>query len=152
MDSSSTSTKGIAGLDFADMTPDKIRALVTNKADVNIFDERGWTPLRGMCTRKGNAEIVKFLVLEGGARVDLSKDGFMALHAAAKYGDIHIARVLIENGAPVNPKFQGFTPLSFAKFWNEGTELVEYLTEQGGIDSRPPHEQGETALEIVRKL
>jgi len=108
-------------------------------------------------TSGGYFTIVKFLIENNAEVCFADEDGFTALHAAAKYGDVRVARTFVENGALINAKAKdGWTPLSFAKYWTNEDEcsqaLVNYLIDKGGIDGRPEYEQGETAVGIVRAM
>eukprot|EP01059_Diplonema_ambulator_P033272 TRINITY_DN688_c0_g1_i11.p1 TRINITY_DN688_c0_g1~~TRINITY_DN688_c0_g1_i11.p1 ORF type:complete len:261 (+),score=74.44 TRINITY_DN688_c0_g1_i11:749-1531(+) len=70
----------------------------------------GWTPLRCACHFNNEAAIM--FLAQHSAIDSKNKDGESALHIAAYYGKLAIARLLIDEGADVNCKDNfGCTPL-----------------------------------------
>lgn len=88
-----------------------MKLLLDSKADPNLADESGNTPLVAAVDQR-SVESVK-LLLDAGAKVDppqLAPTG--ALHEAAKLGDFEMMTLLLNHPADVNGKnAQGDTPL-----------------------------------------
>lgn len=79
---------------------DILRILLNNGADANedLEYREGWTPLT-FAAYKGNTNILEIL-LSKGADIDAREiDGYTALMIAIRYGQLHIAEYLVENGA-----------------------------------------------------
>jgi len=91
--------------------PAEMKLLLDSKADPNLADESGNTPLVAAVDQR-SVESVK-LLLNAGAKVDppqLAPTG--ALHEAAKLGDFEMMTLLLNHPADVNEKnAQGDTPL-----------------------------------------
>ncbi|MED6288019.1 hypothetical protein CHARACLAT_022266 [Characodon lateralis] len=65
----------------------------------------------------GYVQAAELLLLEGGARVDLrDSDGWQPLHAAACWGQMHVAELLVSHGANLNVKtFLEETPIDLCE-------------------------------------
>ncbi|MEQ2226405.1 hypothetical protein ILYODFUR_027139, partial [Ilyodon furcidens] len=65
----------------------------------------------------GYVQAAELLLLEGGARVDLrDSDGWQPLHAAACWGQMHVAELLVSHGASLNVKtFLEETPIDLCE-------------------------------------
>jgi len=117
-------------------TTDKVRFLVSNKADVERRAQRGETPLLYASRPEGHPEAVLAL-LEGGANVNAADNfGMTPLHGAAMIGAVEVARVLVEKGeAGINIQTTaGYTPLHVAALFGQ-TDFVRYLLEKGANPS-----------------
>ena len=76
--------------------------------------------------------------------------GMTALHFAAAGGDLEMARMLIDNGAPVNGQSDiGMTPLMFAAQWGRA-DVVSMLLEEGA-DASLVSAYDETALSLAEE-
>ncbi|KAM9295967.1 protein phosphatase 1 regulatory inhibitor subunit 16B [Gastrophryne carolinensis] len=80
-----------------------IRALVAAGQDLNRIDSQGATLLH-IAASRGFAEVAETL-LESGARVDVKDlDMWEPLHAAAFWGQIYVAEILVSHGASLSSK------------------------------------------------
>jgi len=124
--------------------PNVARLLIATGANVNLFDQDGWTALM-VAAAKNQQEIVRLLIVAG-ANVDLiTQYGYTALMKVAISNRPEIARLLIVAGADVDLVEQdGYTALMLAAQSNN-TEIVRLLIAAGAnldlID-----QFGETAL------
>jgi len=76
-----------------------VRWLIAHGAPVNIRASYGWTPLMEAAA-ENRIDMVKCLVLDGGADIDAIKDdGASALYLAAWRGHIEVVRFLLARGA-----------------------------------------------------
>jgi ankyrin repeat protein len=99
------------------------------KADVNVRDRRGNTPLQ-YAAGFGTAEAIR-LLLDGGADVN-SRNGFEATPLIWAAGNLAKTRLLIERGADVNARTrQGRTALMVAAACNGCSESVRLLLAKG---------------------
>ncbi|WP_457743910.1 ankyrin repeat domain-containing protein [Sulfurimonas sp.] len=108
---------------------DTLMLLIENGADIFDFDEEGVSIL-DMAITYDYSVIVKHLIAQGKDVNDTTrKSGFTALMAAACYGRVAIAKILLENGADKDIRdMKGFTALDFARKMNKKSilELLEY--------------------------
>jgi ankyrin repeat protein len=105
---------------------ERVKTLIKSRADVNIEDGYGSTPLH-IASVCGFTEIAKFLIKKG-ASVD-ARTGYIEtpLHFACFYGHKDVVELLLAKNADVNAqKSNGRTPLSFAKDRGH-IEIVELL-------------------------
>lgn len=84
---------------------DSIKILVKNKADVNLKDSEGVSPLQVACSL-GNLEMVKFLVNNKANINNIDKKGDSPLSYAALYHYPKIAKYLLSKKAKVTEKTQ----------------------------------------------
>ncbi len=91
-----------------------IKLLLSFKANVNIQDKDGWTPLH-LIAYRNHARMLP-LLLEHGADVQAKTyDGQTALHIAVAQSNLNIATLLLEAGAHVNTEDANMiTPLHVA--------------------------------------
>ena len=111
-----------------------------------VINESKHTLLHLACVQGWPAEVVKALIREGHAQVDVcSTNGQTPLHVACSRGHTALAQVLLEEGhADVSKEdFLGNTPLLFA-CENEYTDIVHLLIQHDVDVNQPSH--GETAL------
>lgn len=107
-----------------------VKKLILMKADVNITDDKGWTPL--IYSVYSNTEMMK-LLLESGAKIEkTSLDGGNSLILAAELGKLENLKFLLDNKANVNhvTKNKG-TPLMHAAIRGR-TDIVNELLAKGG--------------------
>ncbi|WP_298154276.1 ankyrin repeat domain-containing protein [Flavobacterium sp.] len=75
---------------------------------------------------KGDIEVVKKFI-EYGASVNETSNGMTPLMFAARYNQVAIMKLLVENGADVKAKdTKGFTAMKHAEN-SKATEAIEYL-------------------------
>jgi len=111
---------------------DLIQLLIENGADIFDFDDEG-VSIFDMAVTYDNIEMVEYLIKQG---IDVNKtnrrSNFTALMAAACYGRIEIAKLLLDNGA--NKEMfdsKGFSAVDFARKMNKKSvlKLLEYDVE-----------------------
>ncbi len=146
----------------------KIAPLVALLSIGQIFaTERSSYSIHDAC-HSGNLEEIKLLI-EGGANVDETDDGYTPLHRAAYRGDSGVAELLLEFGASVDKADnQGRTPLHFAadgvgfvaQDWVDpeyaenchkpiyGREKIAYLLIQSGATIDKTDNKGNTPLHL----
>jgi ankyrin repeat protein len=90
------------------------RALITNKADVNQQDDKGYTPLI-MATYYGSYDVAQFLLDHGAATEKKDSSGRTALMGASFKGDERDVALLLQHGADANAKdSKGLTSMMYA--------------------------------------
>ena len=83
---------------------DRVRTLLFANVDVNEKNYAGITPM-AVAAEKGNMDIIKMLVEEGGAKVnEVSSYGVTPLIAASAAGNVEVVKYLIAHGADVTAK------------------------------------------------
>jgi ankyrin repeat protein len=91
-----------------------IKLLLDHKADVNLSDENGYTPLI-KAAEFGASEIVTLLLNRGAAIDKQTHDGTTALMLASEYGFLKTVELLLNRGASINHRNQeGTTALILA--------------------------------------
>jgi ankyrin repeat protein len=139
-----------------------VRALLAQKADPNVRDARGYTPLIRAALR-GHRAVADELLAHGAAVNAQDREGYTALMRAAWRGYTETVTLLLQHGADPNLRTQqDFTALHLAA-WGGFTATVRALLvthPDVNVQDRAPH-QGYTALlraaaegntEIVRLL
>lgn len=128
----------------------KVSKLITKGADVNINDERGWTPLH-TASQNGHYDIVA-LLLEKGAHPDKqNNDHETPLHIAALSDKpkIDIMKLLIEKGAKVDSRTETEnTPLHYAALKEHIYHIMLLLSEGADVDAQ--NSKGETAFNYAK--
>jgi ankyrin repeat protein len=103
--------------------------LIENGADIFDFDDEG-VSIFDMAITYNNIEMVKYLIGQGlDVNKTMRRSGFTALMAAACYGRVEIAKILLENGANKEAKdIKGFDATDFARKMNKKSilELLDY--------------------------
>ena len=103
--------------------------LIESGADIFDFDDEG-VSVFDMAVTYDNKEMVRYLIEQGkDVNETTRKSRFTALMAAACYGRVEIAKILIEHGADQEAKdSKGFTAVDFARKMNKKSilELFEY--------------------------
>ena len=103
--------------------------LIESGADIFDFDDEG-VSIFDMAVTYDNKEMLLYLIEQGkNVNETTRRSGFTALMAAACYGRIEIAQILLDNGADTNAKdSKGFTAVDFARKMNKKSilSLFEY--------------------------
>lgn len=114
-----------------------VRLLVQSRADLEVSDENGTTPVgfAAMHLRElenSDPEVLRILV-EAGADVNRkNKDGFLPMHAAVVSKHIEGVELLIKAGADVNVEDPvGVTPLQRAEGYEGDPKIVQLLKKAG---------------------
>ena len=110
-----------------------VRQLLDRGADINeIFRIEGGGTALCAASRRGEEEMVRYLLLRG-AEIDLNHEGYdIPLHRACTGGYVGIAEALIAAGADVNHETKHYdTPLQAAVRDGKSLDLVRLLTSAG---------------------
>ena len=103
--------------------------LIESGADVFDFDDEG-VSIFDMAITYDNFSIVTYIIDQGlDVNKTTRKSGFTALMAAACYGRVEIAKVLLEKGADQHVQdSKGFSAIDFARKMNKKSvlELLDY--------------------------
>ena len=123
------------------------------KLDVNEADYADVTPLRAACAN-GHSEVVRLLVEDGGADVDVEGEGMQRspLFDACRNGNVGCVQLLVDGGSGSGAGKEGGVWISglmiAALFGN--TEVVRLLLSVGvGVDGADP--TGDTALAMASR-
>ena len=115
MDINRRSSGGLTALHYAKDIP-TAKVILDNKADINIQDNHGSTPLMNSIS-ENKIELAKFLIDKGAdPNIPETDSGSTPLFLSIGKGKVELARLLFEKGA--NPYFedkQGDSPLTLAK-------------------------------------
>ena len=108
---------------------DLIMLLIESGADIFDFDEEG-VSIFDMAITYDNRDIVEYIISKG---IDINKttrrSGFTSLMAAACYGRVEIAKILLDNGANQEIKdSKGFKASDFARKMNKKSilDILDY--------------------------
>jgi len=104
---------------------DTLMLLIESGADIFDFDDEG-VSIFDMAITYDNIELLNFL-LEKGVDVNTTnrRSGFTALMAAACYGRVEIAKILLDHGADQTVRdSKGFSAIDFARKMNKKSILV----------------------------
>jgi ankyrin repeat protein len=103
--------------------------LVESGADIFDFDDEG-VSVFDIAITYANEEMVRYLIDQGvSVNKTQRRSGFTPLMAAACYGRVEIAKILLENGADKEAiDSKGFNATDFARKMNKKTilELLDY--------------------------
>jgi ankyrin repeat protein len=144
-DANTKNKAGATALMWAVGDCDKVRALLERGADVNARPVSGRTPLMIAVGSPGGAEVVKLLI-EKGADVRYSQQGYTVLMAAVEGGDRAVVQLLLAKGADVKAKNRvGWTALHAAAM-AESRGLAEDLLAHGAEVNAAETIQGRTPL------
>lgn len=90
---------------------DAVQVFLSCGADLEVRDERNWTPLM-ISSFNGNEEFALLLIKCGAKITAQDKNGYNPLHWAAFNGYANVVRMLLDKGAEANAQsFFGWTPL-----------------------------------------
>ncbi len=138
------------------------RTLIAKGADANEPDSDGHTPL-SWAARSGNARLVKVLVREGGAQINLRCGGDQGrattpLVQAVRAGHAGAARALLRLGADAGARTGGgdddggggSTTTALHEAARTGRQdLVRLLVEKGGAGVGAADGRGATAMDVA---
>ncbi len=140
---------GATPLHYAVTDERMVAALLARGAKPDVISKRGITPLLGAVSRPDSYAVAR-LLMDAGADVNARRSrptGLLGqasvLSVAIVGGDARTVRLLLERGAPVNPK-EGTTPLMAAAIV-DNVGLAEELLERGAEIDLARNMQG-TAL------
>lgn len=110
----------------------ELKNLIEQGANINFQDSRmeGVTALHE-ASRKGNVEMVRYLLQNGADINSKNYKGFTALHVAAWCGENVVAKTLIEKGADVNEKAKDNITALHAAAVEGNLETVKLLISYG---------------------
>ena len=90
---------------------DAVQVFLSCGADLEVRDERNWTPLM-ISSFNGNEEFAMLLIKCGAKITAQDKNGYNPLHWAAFNGYANVVKLLLDKGADANAQsFFGWTPL-----------------------------------------
>ena len=90
--------------------------LISNNANLNAKDERGYAPIH-IAAGRGNLRLIKLLVNKGANMEIKQQNGDSLLHMASTFAQKDVVEYLVEKGANINAKNRdGKTPLHVANY------------------------------------
>ena len=108
-----------------------IGALLEKKPDVNIKDNRGFTPIMYAVSSNNSAALIDKWIDAGADLKVTNRQKQSLLHIACTYGKQELAKKLINQGMPYDQADQyGNTPLFSAAASNQ-SEIVKLLLDKG---------------------
>lgn len=114
-----------------------VKVLLAARADVNVANVQGWTPLQLAVHKSQKGNVIE--LLKHGADPNISAGGFTPLHDAAARGNADIAAELLARGADADATaWSGETPIQVAiKFKHLAVEdvLSTFASHAGDIGS-----------------
>ncbi|CAM9296186.1 unnamed protein product, partial [Choristocarpus tenellus] len=126
------------------------RLITKYEVELNASDFGAWTPLHYSCHY--NWPEVSLLLIKHGASLSVKSAElqYVAIHLAARAGDLPTVKALVAKGANVNKRNSlRLTPLHLA-CQNNNTDVVRYLLEQGA-SSDIRDEAGITPAQLTRR-
>jgi len=133
--------------DFSDIA----KKIVDKGGNVNSTSQNGTTPLSSASGKNScSTELMDFLIKNGAKINPSNKYGRTPLIEAVSSNCIEKVKFLVEKGASVNQKSEGFggvSPLSEA-VWETNFEITKYFVENGA-DVNIQKENGDTALLVA---
>eukprot|EP00057_Strongylocentrotus_purpuratus_P015434 XP_011669908.1 PREDICTED: ankyrin repeat domain-containing protein 50-like [Strongylocentrotus purpuratus] len=115
---------------------DVTKYLISQGAEVNKRDNKGWTPLH-ISAKNGHLDVTEYLISEGAEVNRGMDDGLTALHSASKNGHLDVTKYLISRGA------ECWTALRIAA--SKGLDITKYLISKGAEVNKEDN-RGLTAL------
>ncbi|KAH9512436.1 Serine/threonine-protein kinase tnni3k [Bulinus truncatus] len=118
------------------------------KADVNIKDDEGHTPLH-FCCKSGHLVTLHYLLDHGALPHEVNIYGDTPLHLACYNGKLEIAKQLITQTGHDSLTLENIfseTPLHSACTYGKNLELVKFLLAQPSVDINCQGKDGHTAL------
>jgi len=125
----------------------QVKAHIYHKADINVKDSDGQTPLH-IAARVDGVEMAR-LLLAHGANVNANDNqGKTPLFAAARKGSKPMIELLTANGADINARNNdGWTPLHLVARFGQ-RDAVQLLIGKGA-DINARNNSGKTALQVA---
>jgi len=111
--------------------------------------------------KKGNLELIKYLLKDKNLNVNIYEEGETILFNACRSENIELVKYLVENGADTNAKSNKGRTILFPVCFRGNLELVKYLVEEKEINVNDKDEDNYTvlfaackngALELVKYL
>lgn len=133
----------VAGINDASI----VKLLVAAKIDINLKNNKGYTPLAEAVKNNKSKEIIK-VMLDSGATMNFStKSETLAILMAKNIQDIDTVRLLLERGLDINsqPEYGNSTALMIAIMKNN-SEIIRVILEAKNIDINLKDEKEQTAL------
>ncbi|KAI3699887.1 hypothetical protein L2E82_44494 [Cichorium intybus] len=127
------------------------RILVYAGCDVKLTNKFGETAI-SLSKRHENYDMFEKVMVEFTLEKGKEKNarGFYPLHYAARHGDVHAVKLLVNRGYDVNiPDEDGYTPLMLAAREGNG-QMCRFLISCGSLCDFK-NAKGETALSLARK-
>nr|XP_043608185.1 ankyrin-3 [Erigeron canadensis] len=126
------------------------RLLVYAGCDVKLTNKAGETAI-SLSKMNENSDMFEKVMIEFTLeKGNQNARGFYPLHYAARHGDTHAVKLLVNRGYDVNiPDGDGYTPLMLAAREGNG-KMCELLISYGSVCSFK-NSKGETALSLARK-
>ena len=126
-----------------------VKSLLDAKADRNITDDTGLTPLMA-AAYMGNDNVVALLIHQGASLEQQDEKGYTALMFAANAGQYNSVRVLLESNANVNAKDNdNSVPIMFAA--QHGFNDTVRLLLSYGADKHFKGNYGLNAIDFARQ-
>ena len=123
------------------------RLLIENKADIDVRDNEGRTPL-SYAAGAGNEAVVSLLLGKGADLGSRDEQRWTSLLCAAERGHAAVVSLLLEKGADPNVRDEdGWTPLLSAA--DSGDEEVVSLLLEKGANPNCQDDEGRTAVELA---
>jgi len=125
---------------------DAVRVFLSSGVDLEVKDERGWTPL--MIAAANGKEILAKLLIHSGARL-MARDmnGFTPLHWAALKGMSNIVELLISKEVDVDSQSK-FKWTALMQACTKGHYQVCSILLAAGANANLTNSEGSTALQI----
>lgn len=117
-----------------DKTSKVINLLIANKANVNLADNHGWSPLHAASISR-NVEVINLLIANKANINAAQKDGVTPLHIASLHENTEIINLLIANQAIVDVVDKnGKTPLHIASLYANPNAAKVLIANKANVD------------------
>ncbi|RZC32917.1 Ankyrin repeat domain containing protein, partial [Asbolus verrucosus] len=129
---------------------DVSKALINNKAKINVNDKLGLTPLH-LAAANGHLEVVKMLNrIEYKVNVNMKTiKGISPLQHATGMEDLELTKLLLENGADPNLKNnEGYAILHIIASRGDNLKMFKLLVQHGALVNISG-KKGETPLHVA---